>query len=76
MTEDLSSTPLGQWIVDWLSHQRSLGRDYGGTEWILKHLQRFVVVHLHASDLDQASFLISGATPSGICRPRHVGADN
>jgi integrase/recombinase XerD len=56
MTEDLSSTPLGQWIVDWLSHQRSLGRDYGGTEWILKHLQRFVVVHMHASDLDQAGF--------------------
>jgi integrase/recombinase XerD len=56
MTEDLSSTPLGRWIVEWLAHQRSLGRDYGGAEWILKHLLRFVITSMHAPDLDQAGF--------------------
>ena len=56
MSEDLSSTPLGEWIVKWLTHQRILGRDYGNTEWILRCLERFVVTRLHASDLDQAGF--------------------
>jgi hypothetical protein len=75
MTEKLSSTPLGRWIFEWLAHQRSLGRDYGSAEWILKHLQRFVS---HACTLwiltKPAS--ISGAIPSGIWLPRHVGVDN
>jgi len=56
MTEDLSSTPLGQWIVKWLAHQRALERDYGNAEWILRCLQRFVVTRLHSPDLDQAGF--------------------
>jgi integrase/recombinase XerD len=56
MTEGLASTPLALWIVAWLAHQRSLGRDYGAAEWILKHMQRFVVTRMHAPDLDQASF--------------------
>jgi len=56
MIEDLSSTRLGRWIIDWLAHQRSLGRDYAGAEWILKHLQHFVVARMQAPDLDQASF--------------------
>ncbi len=56
MIEDLSSTPLSEWIARWLTHQRVLGRDYGNTEWILRRLERFVVMRLHAPDLDQAGF--------------------
>lgn len=56
MTDGLSSTPLGQWIVKWLAHQRSLGRDYCRAEWVLRRLQRFVVAQMDASDLDEAGF--------------------
>jgi integrase/recombinase XerD len=48
-------TPLGQWIVAWLMHQRSLGRGYDGEQWVLAHLRRFVA-SINAADLDQAGF--------------------
>ena len=55
MNEKAPSTPLDQWIAIWLRHQRSLGRSYDGTEWILKHLRAFLATTNNA-DLDQAGF--------------------
>lgn len=55
MTEASPSTPLDRAITAWLRHQRTLGRDYGGQQWMLRHLQRFLA-NIHATDLDQAGF--------------------
>ncbi|MFN0314550.1 MAG: tyrosine-type recombinase/integrase [Burkholderiales bacterium] len=55
MIEKASSTPLYRWMATWLKHQRSLGRRYDGTEWILEHLQSFLAA-TNTTDLDQASF--------------------
>lgn len=55
MTEASPSTALDRWIADWLAHQRALGRAYDTAQWVLGHLQRFLVT-TGASDLDQARF--------------------
>ena len=55
MNEKTPSTPLDQWISTWLKHQRSLGRNYDGTKWILEHLRGFLAVTNNA-DLDQTGF--------------------
>jgi integrase/recombinase XerD len=56
MTEILSSTKaLDPWIAAWLTHQRALGREYGGEQWVLGHLRRFIA-SIRASDLDLAGF--------------------
>ena len=55
MNEQSPSTSLDQWISIWLRHQRSLGRSYDSTEWILKHLRAFLTTTNNA-DLDQAGF--------------------
>ncbi len=52
---EATSTPLGQWIAAWLTHQRSLGRGYDREQWVLEHLQRFVA-STNAADLDQPGF--------------------
>lgn len=55
MIEKTSSASLDQWISIWLKHQRSLGRSYDGTKWILQHLRDFLAATTNA-DLDQAGF--------------------
>ena len=56
MNGNLSSTvELDHWIAAWLAHQRALGRDYNGEEWVLRHLRRFVA-NIPSSDLDGAGF--------------------
>jgi integrase len=56
MNENLASTTeLDQWIAAWLTHQRALGRDYNGEEWVLRHLRRFVA-NIPATDIDRGGF--------------------
>ena len=55
MIEAVPSSPLGKSIAAWLTHQRSLGRDYGGEQWVLANLRRFVA-STSATDLDRVGF--------------------
>ena len=55
MIEMAASVPLKQWVANWLTHQRSLGRSYDGAKWILEHLRDFLAATNNA-DLDQAGF--------------------
>lgn len=55
MTEVVPSTPLDRCIAAWLTHQRSLGREYRGQQWILGHLRRFIA-NARTRDLDRTSF--------------------
>jgi len=55
MIEKASSTSLDRWMATWLKHQRSLGRSYDGTEWILDHLRGFLAA-TNTTDLEQAGF--------------------
>lgn len=55
MIEKAPLLPLDQWVATWLTHQRSLGRSYDGTKWILEHLRDFLAATNNA-DLDQAGF--------------------
>lgn len=50
-----SSTALDRPIVEWLAHQRALGRDYANEERVLDSL-RWFVARFHAPDLDQVGF--------------------
>ena len=67
---EATSTPLGQWIAAWLTHQRSLGRGYDREQWVLEHLQRFVA-STNAADLDQPGF-DRWCNPSHTCRRRRA----
>ena len=44
-----SSTALDRPIVEWLAHQRALGRDYANEERVLDSL-RWFVARFHAPD--------------------------